>query len=293
MQENLEDSEMEFNQQEKNVSRFYSRISDMNHDYNGGFLTFGIWETESGDPINPPLCYEALYDYVLADSHIDKDHNVLEVACGQGAGMLKIHEQFGCHITGLDVSVGNVEISKRRLNGTGLTVTLGSATKMPYNENTFDIVICVEGMPHFKTREDFFHEAFRVLKPGGKLLMSDCVTLQPAQSVSFHKRLLLKAAMKLWVIELENGSYGLDTYCNKLMTSGFEKTNIKKVGHRVYQQYSRYNLTWSIIREQARIRGPFVGYFGGPLIDFLLKKCYEYDLIDYILVKTEKPKGHK
>ena len=46
--------------------------------------------------------------------------------------------------------------AKRRLCDTGITVTRGSGTKMPYEENSFDCVIRVEGEPHMNRREDFF-----------------------------------------------------------------------------------------------------------------------------------------
>ena len=57
---------------------------------------------------------------------------------------------------------------------------------MPYEENSFDCVIRVEGEPHMNRREDFFREAVRVVKPGGKLFMADIVTLK-ALPVTFSR----------------------------------------------------------------------------------------------------------
>ena len=280
---------MPFTDHEENVSDFYSRIVDKQHNWNEGFLTFGIWKTPSGDPIPPPQCYQTTYDELLESSKMQADHNVLEVACGQGAGMLRIKSKYGCNIQGLDISVANVEIAKRRLCDTGITITRGSATKMPFDDNFFDCVICVEGGPHFDTREGFFQEAFRVLKPGGRLLVADLVVLKALQHCSYYQQFIMKTGAWLWLVPCVNMSYGIDGYEQMIKHQGFKNTKVEFIGERVIPGYCRFNLTLSVMRQQAAIRGPFAAYVGGPLIDTFLKKAFAHKAIEYILVVTEKP----
>lgn len=274
---------------EENVSKFYSRLVVDNHDWNEGFLTFGLWKTKSGEPISRPLCYRQLYDELLENSGVLSHHNVLEVACGQGAGMKRIKSKFNCHIQGIDVSEANVKIGNLRLNDTGIEIIRGSATKMPYDDKSFHYVVCVEGGPNFNTREDFFREAFRVLKPGGKLFMADIVTTKSVNELNFVQKLILKFGAQFWVVAPENTTFGLDVYEQQFTYHGFINTNFKYIGHRVYPGYCKFNRKLSTMRQQARIRGVFEGYIGGPVIDTFVKILFSNKLIEYVLVEAQKP----
>ena len=42
------------------------------------------------------------------------------------------------------------------------------------------------------------------------------------------------------------------------------------------------------MREQAKVRGPFVGYVGGPMIDIIVKMAFSQKIIEYVFVEAEK-----
>ena len=65
-------------------------------------------------------------------------------------------------------------------------------------------------------------------------------------------------------------------------------TKFEFLGDRLLPGYRNFNLTLSVMREQAKVRGPFVGYVGGPMIDIIVKMAFSHKIIEYVLFEAEK-----
>lgn len=82
------------------------------------------------------------------------------------------------HVTGIDLTVEMLDEARtlsRKRGITNLTFAEGDAEKIPFPDNRFDIVTCRIAAHHFPDVGRFCQEAFRVLRPGGKLLLVDNV----------------------------------------------------------------------------------------------------------------------
>jgi SAM-dependent methyltransferase len=132
------------------------------------FANFGFWDEHTASPREAS---ENLVDKLLAFTP-DMKGTILDVACGKGATTRRLLKYYPpTAITGINIS--EKQLATCRSNAPGCRFLLMSATDLKFDDNSFDNIICVEAAFHFKTREAFLSEAFRVLKPGGHLFLTD------------------------------------------------------------------------------------------------------------------------
>ena len=134
----------------------------------GDFANYGYWTPET---ITHHDACENLMEKLLAGIP-KRNGNILDVACGKGATTRHLLKYYNPEdVTGINISEKQLE--RCRMNAPGCTFLLMSATELNFPDNSFYNVICVEAALHFNTREKFLREARRVLKPGGRIVLSD------------------------------------------------------------------------------------------------------------------------
>lgn len=108
------------------------------------------------------------------------DH-VLEIASGSGGPALYLAEKFHCRITGLDINEEGIKTANQHAldaqvtNATFQLVDVNQ--RLPFDDETFDAVMCTDSMNHFRNRLDYFREWQRVLKTGKRAVFTDPVVI--------------------------------------------------------------------------------------------------------------------
>ena len=113
------------------------------------------------------------------------DH-LLEIASGSGGPALYLAGKFKCRVTGLDINEEGVKTANRQALDAKITdvkFQLADVNqRLPFEDETFDAVMCMDSANHFLDRLGVLREWRRVLKTGRRILFTDPVVITGAVS---------------------------------------------------------------------------------------------------------------
>lgn len=118
-----------------------------------------------------------LYDFTIRTMQLSNNESILEIGFGNGKFFDKVFSTANnLEISGLDFSPEMVKVATRNnpltLNAGKLTLRFGSSDKIPFPDNSFDKVFCINVIYFWEQPADHLKEIYRVLKPGGKFYTS-------------------------------------------------------------------------------------------------------------------------
>ena len=125
------------------------------------------------------------YDRFIDWLALGADSHVLEVASGSGGPAIYLARQTGCRVTGIDANESGVATATEMASKSGeaerVQFRVANATStLPFTENTFDGLLCIDSMNHFPNRLEVFREWCRVLQPGHRAIFTDPVVVTGA-----------------------------------------------------------------------------------------------------------------
>jgi 2-polyprenyl-3-methyl-5-hydroxy-6-metoxy-1,4-benzoquinol methylase len=108
--------------------------------------------------------------------------SLLDVACGSGGPALRIAAIAGCAVTGVDnheqaIATAKSRAAQRRLTERARFVLADAGSQLSFPDTSFDAITCIDAINHLNNRPAVIAEWVRLLKPGGRLLFTDPITI--------------------------------------------------------------------------------------------------------------------
>lgn len=131
----------------------------------------GIYEEQKVPAIFRPLAHASLDVLSIRD-----DDKVLDVACGTGVVGREVMKRLGPEgsVAGVDLNAGMIDVAREltKADASNFEWHVADVTAMPFDDRTFSLAICQQGLQFFPDEDAAFREMHRVLRPAGRIAIT-------------------------------------------------------------------------------------------------------------------------
>jgi len=201
-----------------------------------GWLNLGLWDGDGSDPAEAPVAVRRLVETIARE--LPSGGDVLDVGNGLAeqdpviAGVASTRS-----LTAVNITRSQLVAGAARLAEAGAWAVHADATRLPLRDESFHGVISVEAAFHFPSRAAFFAEAYRVLRPGGVLTMSDIPTVRMPRTPG--EGLAAFTQLRVWGLGVHAAATS-DEIVGLAFDAGFVDVRAESVGDRVIAPALRF-----------------------------------------------------
>lgn len=180
------------NSKDKTKQHFDKTASDYNNSHDGKFV-------------------EPMYDVIVDEIQKLESGRILDVGCGNG-NLFSLLPDGKYELFGVDFSENMIVEAKMNCSNKA-TFSVADAEKLPFESDTFDIIVCNASFHHYIHPDTVLEEMHRVLKDGGKLLIGDP-----------YMPTVVRSVMNVFIRFSDSGDYhiyGLDEMKKLFLKNGF------------------------------------------------------------------------
>ena len=222
------------------VYKFYEIYHKLYLDFWGNYdnlaLHMGYYE-DNGKEISHEESLLKLNEIVSDTAKLRKGDLVLDAGCGAGGSSIWWAKNKGCKVKGISLVDDEIVLAKKvsedkKIDNMVSFETM-DITNLKFDKESFDVVIAIESLCYVIDKYNFLKEAFRVLKKGGRLVISDYFSRDDLSSA--YETYLLTKVCKKSCIDL----CSLDRISLLLQLAGYSDIGVKNVSKNVKNSYDK------------------------------------------------------
>lgn len=160
----------------QNIGEFYDASTELWERVWGEHLHHGYYGKNGDYRVNRRQAQIDLIEELLIWANLNQAQNILDVGCGVGGSTLYLAERFNCQATGITLSPLQQQRAQQRAQIAHLeskvSFRVADALELPFADNSFDLIWSLESGEHMADKSRFLQECYRVLQPGGILLLA-------------------------------------------------------------------------------------------------------------------------
>ena len=197
----------------------YEKWWDLRNSYS---LHYGIWNKQTKTFRDAVVNTNRV---LLELAGIKESDRVLDAGCGVGGAAIFVHTNTKARVTGITLSEKQVAFASNLVKEKGIDHQVDfqvmNYTQTSFPDQSFDVIWACESISSANDKMMFIKEAARLLKKGGKLILSDCFITDEKQQ---DKKEWIRKWGETWAVENHISS---QTFVNGLKKNDFEiKSNI-------------------------------------------------------------------